>query len=306
MPPSATTCVEDDGPPISHPEVDVRPGAVEPIRVAITFDDLPGNGLAMAQIAEALARHDVPPSYGFINGVQLERHPEGEATLTGWLEAGHKLGNHTYRHPHMDEVGVEAFIEDIEANEPLLERLTGESGPDASWRYFRYPFLKQGFDAASTAAVRAHLLEDPYTIAEVTIDFGDWAYNPAYGRCEAKRDDVAIAALERRFLSSAVEFLAWNEAAVREAYGRPVPHVLLLHSGSFDGVMIEDLLTAYEKRGVEWITLEEALADPAYREHEPPAKSHGDSMIEQTIQTEGVAHPPWMSQALVLLDVVCR
>ena len=59
---------------------------------------------------------------------------------------------------------------------------TGDAS-GASWRSFRYPYLRQGFDAASTSAVREFLDARGYQIAEVSIDFWDWAYQEPYVRC---------------------------------------------------------------------------------------------------------------------------
>jgi len=276
------------------------------LRVAVTFDDLPQDLEVVQPILAALERHDMPPVYWFVTGKQIDERPEWEGVLRDWVAAGNQLDSHTYSHPRMKEIGVDAYIQDIDANEPVLRRLVGPDRDGRSWRYFRFPFLEQGLDAESTEKVRSHLSDAGYRIAEVTIDFGDYAWTAPYVRCIEKKDDRSVEALEQSFLSTAWVFLGWTDEAARRAFGRPIPHVLLLHARAFTGLVLDDLLTLYEKQGVTWTPLDEALDDAAYRDHVPPDKTDGDSLIEQVIITNDADHPPWVQQPLILLDVVCR
>ena len=281
--------------------------------MAVTFDDLPGSPEAAKRILSVLEAHQMPPTYGFVNGIQVERTPERAQVLRDWVAAGHGLGNHSYTHPTMSEVGVEAFTADIDANTSFLAEFepaaAGPAGAKPSAKYFRYPFLAQGFDADSTRAVRTHLLDTGHTIAEVSIDFGDWAWQPVYERCQrigSAEAERSIEKLAGAYLQTAWVFLGWAEEAGRRAAGRPIPHVLLLHSTDFTARVLDDLLTAYEKQGVRWVPLDKVLSDEFYATHEPPPKTAGDSILEQKIRNEGADHPPWVQQPLSLLDAICR
>jgi peptidoglycan/xylan/chitin deacetylase (PgdA/CDA1 family) len=282
------------------------------IRVAITVDDLPAHGpvpegTSRLQIHRdllaAFAAHKVPEVYGFINGEEAVQDPALLKSLEAWVEAGYPVGNHTSTHPVMEKVGLDAYIESIDANEAILRRLmTGR--PESEWKWFRYPFLKQGIDHESSSRIRDHLKKSGYRVAEVTIDFYDWAWNAPYGRCQAQKNEAAIQALRESYLGNARVWLQWADAAAREAFGRPIPHVLLLHVGAFDAVMIEELLTLYERLGVEWIRLEEAISDPVYAQVALPDKTHGDTLIDQAI-TGGAPHPPYPMQPEALLKAIC-
>jgi peptidoglycan/xylan/chitin deacetylase (PgdA/CDA1 family) len=285
-----------------------------PTKMAITVDDLPTHGVlpqgvtrveVHRKLVEAFERHGVPSVYGFVNGQHALDSADHRASLELWLAAGHPLGNHTWSHPNMETIGVEAFLADIDRNESVLAELTGDAS-GASWRSFRYPYLRQGFDRDSSDRVRAHLAANDYQIAEVSLDFWDWDYQSPYARCRDAADERGIAALRTTYLERATEMLDWHRAAALQAFERPISHVLLLHGGAFTAEMIDELLSAYEQRGVTWVTLDEALADPVYRDVPLPGRTHGDVIVEQAITTLGVPHPPWTRHPGALLDAVCR
>jgi peptidoglycan/xylan/chitin deacetylase (PgdA/CDA1 family) len=289
-------------------------GEVVPTKMAITVDDLPTHGplprgvtrtQVHAQLVEAFGRHGVPEVRGYVIGERALADADHRESLKLWLDAGHPLGNHTWSHPNMEEIGVDAYLADIDRNESVLAELTGDAS-GASWRSFRYPYLRQGFDEASSRRVREHLAKGRYQIAEVSIDFWDWDYQTPYVRCLDKKSPSGIEALRRTYLERATEMLDWHRAAALDAFGRPIAHVLLLHGGVFTAEMIDELLEAYEARGVVWITLDEALADPVYRDVPLPPRTHGDVLVEQAVTSLGAEHPPWTRHPGVLLGEVCR
>lgn len=317
------------GPPsvVQQPAAAMRLGRPRKvIRVAVTFDDLPAHGSlpqfrerdhllpqqsildVHRQILSTLAAHRVPSVYGFINGFRLEQLPDARRVLELWRDAGHPLGNHTWAHPDLGEVGAEAFIRDIDRNDELLAELMGD-GDEArhSRRVFRYPFLRQGRDRATLDAVRAHLARNGYRLAEVTINFGDWAYNEPFVRCSAASAHLAVESLSSNFVGRGLELLRWSDAAALAIYGRSIPHVLLLHSGAFDAAVLDALLSAYEKKGVQWIPLDEAFADAAYQEDvRVPARFDGTLLGQRIERDQPPGVPPHHLQVEGLLRHVCR
>jgi peptidoglycan/xylan/chitin deacetylase (PgdA/CDA1 family) len=299
-------------------------GETVPTKMAITVDDLPTHGplprgvtraQVHARLLESFARHGVPEVRGYVIGEHALGSADHRDALQLWLDAGHPLGNHTWSHPNMEEIGVDAYLADIDRNERVLAELTGDAS-GASWRSFRYPYLRQGFDEVSSRRVRDHLAQGGYQIAEVSIDFWDWDYQAPYVRClDAPRTsarsgqaaaELGLAALRRTYLERATEMLDWHRAAAIDAFGRPISHVLLLHGGVFTAEMLDELLDAYEARGVVWVTLDEALADPVYRDVPLPPRTHGDVLVEQAVVSLGVDHPPWTRHPGALLGALCR
>lgn len=286
-------------------------GKLGPLRVAITVDDLPAHGPAVPGLSgveihrallSAFEAHDVPQVYGFVNADKLDGAPELRAALEAWTNAGHPLANHTYSHLSLREVGLAAYFRDIAANEPLLEEMALEGGRVPT---FRYPFLLEGMSREDTITIREHLDQRGYRIAPVTIDFYDWAFNPPYARCLAISDDAALKALRKTFVDHAIEMLEWSDAAALDLYGRRIPHVLLLHAGAFDAEMILPLLKAMEAHGVEWVSLDEALADPAYAERHTIDGRNQGTQLDQKIDAEDAPHPPWNRHPRALLQALC-
>ncbi|MGH9642376.1 MAG: polysaccharide deacetylase family protein, partial [Terriglobales bacterium] len=151
-------------------------------QLAITVDDLPTHGLmprglTRSDIARnmvaAFKANGIGPVYGFVNGDKLDRDWDNANVLKIWTDAGFLLGNHTYSHMDITPNSAAAFEEDIAMNEGTLEGFMG--GKD--WHWFRYPYLNEGDTLAKRHAVRNYLRERGYRVAQVTIDFQDWAWN---------------------------------------------------------------------------------------------------------------------------------
>lgn len=243
--------------------------AGDKIKMAVTVDDLPLHmsvppGVDRIDIARkylaALKKHRVPEVYGFVNAEKLEHDPKLIEVLKAWRDAGYPLGNHTWDHRDLINQDVDAYKEGILKDEPILKKLSGST----DYKYFRYPFLHEGATLAARNNVRDFLKAHDYKIAEVSIDFDDWAWNDPYSRCVAKKDQASVDWLRKEYLRNASDRLDRAVRAANILWGRPILHVLLLHIGSMDADIMDELLSLYESKGVEFIPLTEALKDPIY------------------------------------------
>ena len=294
----------------------VAPAKNEPIRVALTFDDLPAHAElppgvtrldVIRSILATLAAHHVPPTYGFVNGSKVKAHPEDGEVLRAWVAAGHPLGNHGYSHLSLDEkADVDAYLRDLDDNEETLRAFSPPGTPERAWKVYRYPYLQEGTSKDIHEKVRTHLQTRGYRIAEVSVDFGDWAWNPAYARCQAKGDAPAIAALETSYVQDAKTFLRWSSGAAKQVLGRDAAHVLLLHVGAFDARALDAMLTAYEKMGVTFVALDQAMVDPIYAMDTGYFGKWGEGVFEQLADGKGTVTLPMPLMPLALLEGMCR
>src|SRR5271155_769651 len=240
-------------------------------QVAFTFDDLPSHGdlppgETRLEVAKSIVKtlHDqhMPPVYGFINAGKLEKEPNDIAVLKAWRAAGNPLGSHTYTHPSLNDLTPAQFEADIAKNEAVLSKLM--AGED--WHWFRYPFLWEGDTLEKRHAVRAYLQQNGYQIAQVSLDFEDYLWNAPYARCVAKQDAASIANLHDSYLAVADRYYGVFRELSQLVYGRDVKYVLLMHVGAFDAQMLPELLKLYRAKGVKFISLPDAMSDPAYRD----------------------------------------
>ena len=264
--------------------------------VALTIDDLPDHGpippgSSRTEIARriitALQEAKSPPVYGFINAKQLQQKPEDAEVLKLWRAAGFPLGNHAFSHMDLHTNPADAFVQDVAANEPALRTLMG----DADWHWFRYPYLREGDTPDKYKAVRTFLGQQHYRVAQVTLNFDDYAYNDPYARCLAKNDAAGIAWLEKSYLARADDSLTRGQAAARTIFGRDIKHIMLLHIGGFETVMLPRLLDLLKARGFTLTTLEDASSDEAYRT-EPAGQSWNGTFLEQLSNAKGAPRPP--------------
>ncbi len=136
-------------------------------QIAFTWDDLPAHS-ALPQgetrveighklIAAMKAAH-MPPIYGFVNGVAIDREPASAPMLKDWRDAGFFLGNHTWSHMNLNTSSLADWEADLLKNEPTLEQNAGNT----DWHWLRYPFLAEGDTEEKRTATRKFLAAHGY------------------------------------------------------------------------------------------------------------------------------------------------
>ena len=265
-------------------------------QIAFTFDDLPAHGplppgetrIEVAdQVIKALKRAHLPPTYGFVNGVAVQDHPETGAVLAAWRAARNPLGNHTWSHMNLNQHSVQQFEQDTEKNVALLQLQM----KDADWKWFRFPYLAEGDTAAKKMGFRVYLAQNGYRIAGVTASFADYEWNEPYARCSAKGDRKAIRWLQKSYLAAAAEDIRYRKAMSEKLYQREIPYVLLMHIGAFDARMLPRLLDLYQSHGFTFVSLEDAERDPFYRYDVDPKLLPGPDTLEGAMQEKHLPLP---------------
>jgi peptidoglycan/xylan/chitin deacetylase (PgdA/CDA1 family) len=252
-------------------------------------------------IIESLRRHKAPAAYGFINGKAVTDRAEDMAVLKAWHAAGLPLGNHAYSHMDLHTNDVSAFEQDVLANESTLQSLMGAE----DWHWFRYPYLREGDTGDKHRAVLAFLGEHHYKVAQVTLSFDDYAYNDPYARCLATNDTQGIDWLKQSFLSRAATNLVWAQDAARQLFGRDIKHVMLLHIGGFQTVMLSPLLDLLAQRGFALTTLEDAQSDSAYVTPPDLAANWHGTLLQQLVTARHLSLPPG-DDVFEKLAALCR
>lgn len=240
-----------------------------PPEIAITIDDVPVHapyppGVSPTQVNEqmiAALKAGGVPAIGFVNGIGTVQHPETLEVLPIWRAGGFLLGNHTWSHPHLSQLTIPQFEDELMKGDPLLSRL----GDGSDWRWFRYPFLDEGKDEAQRNAARGVLAKHGYRVADVTTSFSDWAFTPAWARCNAAGDKASVAELERMYLDAVKESISVARGTAHALYGRDIPYVLLMHVSAMSAHMMPQVIRTYREAGFRFVTIQQAESDPVYR-----------------------------------------
>lgn len=281
-------------------------------QIALTFDDLPVHAAlppgmtrlgVVRGLLSALEGRKAPAAYGFVNGRAVGDNPEHAEVLRVWRAAGHPLANHTYSHMDLHASALDVFQQDVIENEGTLRRFAGEDG----WRVFRFPYLHEGDTPERRQAVASFLASRGYRLAQVTVNFDDWAFNDPYARCAAKQDTKAIGWIQDAWMSRAARALAVSAKRADRIFGRPIPHVLLLHAGALQPAMLPKLLDLIAAEGYELVTLEQAQADPAYAaDVSEAAHAAGGTFLERVAASRGVKLAAAPDDTLSRLSGLCR
>lgn len=269
-------------------------------RVAVTFDDVPYQASAAVlcdpEAALALTRDFLAMleplesrATAFVNEGRV--CDESRATvipqvLNLWLDAGLALGNHSFSHPDLGAMTVEAYLADVDRGAEITGPLLAERGQDLVW--FRHPFLKAGETPEKKAAVEAGLAERGYRVAVVTIDNNDWMYADLYRRAEAAGDDALMRRLGEAYVAHMAEALDHFEPYSAEvAGGEEPPQVLLLHANALNRDWYPQIHALYLARGYRFVSLEEAQSHPLFEHADDYAGPNGISWLHRWRLADG-------------------
>jgi len=255
--------------------------------IAITIDDLPyatlGPSLSdvyeahenIRSILDTLKEHHVPV-VAFVNERKLMVNDQLDmrvGLLEEWLDGGVELGNHTYSHANLNKTPLPAFEDEVIKGETITQRLMKERGKDE--RYFRHPFLMTGDTLEHKHEFEAFLKSRGYTVAPVTLENLDWAFNSAYRQAVKDGDDVTAHKVLDAYLAQTDIDLDYYEKFTHTLFGRDIAQVMLMHSNQINGMMLDQVLAKFEARGYKFVTLDEALKDPAYQTPDNYAGNYG-------------------------------
>lgn len=250
-------------------------------KLAVTIDDGPavgvGNDLAaFTRVSDALRETFVAekvPAIMFVNERQLNVDGQRDArvaVLHRWLEAGLDLGNHAYAHLNLGDVGVERFLDDIVKGEVITRPLLEARGKKLGW--FRYPFLATG-SGETAAAVEAFLAKRGYRIAPVSVDYRDYSFATPYARMLRAGDQAGADQMLATVLGTLDDSFTRCETRSTEILGYELPQTLLIHCNEMNALTLRTALARMRDRGYTFVSLDEAMNDPAY--HTPGLRPGG-------------------------------
>jgi peptidoglycan/xylan/chitin deacetylase (PgdA/CDA1 family) len=260
--------------------------------VAITIDDLPRGGdggpydladtRAMTEKLLRPFRQQQIPVIGFVNAGRHSGNPgELREILDLWLNAGAELGNHSYSHPDINDVSLDAYTADIVRGEPAIRAALEARGKKLE--FYRHPYLHTGPTAEIKKRMQEFLDQHGYRVAPVTLDDADYEFAVLYPKVEfrerVRREYVP-------YLESVVDFFERRSVQVT---GHEISQILLIHASQLNADLMPELLDMFRRRGYTFVTLTQALKDPAYQLPETYVGRGGFSWIHRWSMSKGMA-----------------
>ncbi len=80
----------------------------------------------------------------------------------------------------------------------------------------------------------------------------------------SKHDNASAARLRSDYLAYTSTEIDYYSGLHKQIFGREIPHVMLLHANKLNADLIDKLLTLFEQKQYRFVTLDEALSDPAF------------------------------------------
>jgi len=148
------------------------------------------------------------------------------------------------------------------------------------------------------------LAEHGYRLADATIGFNDYDYNPPYARCLAKNDQAELQKLEVIYLSAAADAIAASQAGANKVFGHDIKHVFLLHIGVFDSLMFPAVLDLLKAKHFKLITLPEAQSDPAYAAY-ADVGPEGGMLLQRAMTAKNIPLPSTSDDTSATLNKLC-
>lgn len=273
--------------------------AAQQKQVCFTLDDLPFVALnhkennfqtdATIKTLAILNNYKIPAA-GFVNECKLYNDEQIDSQkvniLKLWLKAGMDLGNHTFSHPDFHKISCSVFFEDIQKNENVTKSLLLKAGK--SFNYFRHPFLHIGETKEKADSLNVFLKNKNYVEAPVTIDNSDWIFNKAYDTALLNSDTVLMKSIGDEYINYMEDKLHYYEKRSMELFGYFIKQILLLHANALNADYLDKLAAMYKRNNYEFISINEALKDPAYLTEVTVFKKWGISWLDRWALSRGM------------------
>jgi len=278
--------------------------------VALTFDDLPMLGLPTSaadaghvtdKLLAGLIRHHLPAT-GFVNESKLEgdERPQRIALLKHWLDAGMDLGNHSYSHLSLTSTPVDAYIANVARGETVIRALLAARGRVPRW--YRHPYLETGPTLEIRRQFESWLADHGYRVAPVSMENSDWMFALPYDDAVRRGDASQAAHVRQAYLDYTALVVPWYRQAAIGLLGREPAFVFLLHATRLNSDSIDALAHILRANHLHGVTLDRALADPAYAIADTYAGPDGIGWLERWSLTMG-ATLPWATLPPLPADI---
>lgn len=235
--------------------------------LAFTLDDgpsvaepgVPANPERMDRCREILLDWSVRDCVAFVIGSRCGGH---EGALERWLDAGFELANHTHFHRYASKLTDREFARDLAQCDALLRRVGAFESGRTKW--FRFPHLDRGRDAAQRRRLDAICSDLGYRMAPASLELLDYLYEAPLVAALDRGDDLGVVRVEQRFMSVCLDTLR-DKAAWAAAQTPALPLIGYAHFGQVAVRNLAGMLHLLRAQGFELCPLSTAADHPMHR-----------------------------------------
>jgi peptidoglycan/xylan/chitin deacetylase (PgdA/CDA1 family) len=209
-------------------------------------------------------------------------HPEGQALLRAWDNAGHAIANHSVNHPYLG--GKKATTAQFK------RELLGCDSMIAQYKHytklFRFPFLKEGGSAPQRDSMRAVLAANGYQNGYVSIDASDWYIDQKLTDSLRKNPMLDMRPYRDYYIAHILDRAQYYDPLSTALTGRKVQHVLLLHHNLLNALFLDNVIRALAANGWAFHNTTDAYHDQIYQS-QPNTIPAGESIVWSLAKASG-------------------
>ena len=245
-------------------------------RVAIGFVSIPpldrtanppkDADATMRLLIEKLKSHKIP-AVGFLQGGMIsdgeKLFPVRANIVRLWRDAGFEIGIGNFKHVWFYDTPYDEYVAGVEKTEQIARKILAEK--NLSLKYFSYPYLNTGKTADDRNRFENWLQTRGLAPVKYTIDNQEWMYSYAYEVARNDNDVNTMNEVRTAFVKYMSEMFDHYEAYSQEMFGRDIAQTMVLTPSRLITDSADELFGMIEKRGYKFVSMEEALADEAYK-----------------------------------------
>jgi peptidoglycan/xylan/chitin deacetylase (PgdA/CDA1 family) len=254
--------------------------------IALTFDDAPTPDSALMtgtertqKIIKALKQADVPDALIFVKAGYI--NPQTAERLKQYADAGFHLANHSFSHQSANQIGANAYAEDVYKAHLALKPFQNVLN------YHRFPYLHHGKDLVEVNQLQKLLAELGYKEGYVTVDNYDWYISALIAKAAEEKKTINYDKARDFYVNSLYESIEFYDAIAKKSLKRSPRHVLLLHENDAAALFVGDLIKHLRSKGWKIISPQQAYKDPIAKNF-PQVVLHKQGRVAAIANSKGI------------------
>ena len=145
-----------------------------------------------------------------------------------------------------------------------------------------------GDTQAKKEAIERFLAARGYKVTPHTIENSDFIFNAVYVDALHNHDEVLAKRLREAYLDFTIAATEFAERVSPKVFGREVTQTLLIHANDINADSMDEMLTRFAARGYHFVSLDEAMSDPAYQIRDTYVTKAGPTWLWRWMKSKGM------------------